>query len=282
MVVVPAHLVQKWQEELDDFFGIQASRLTPEVARDPKDLDPRVDVWITSVDLYTHNRDVRRKVAGARASWSLAVFDEAHRLTPTSRYLAAAQELAPGTHHLLLLTATPHRGKEHFFRGLCNLLDPALYPWDPDEDDYEGSLRPSRLTFLRRMKEDLRDVDGTRLFPERYAETIPVSLGELERAAYEAVMDYAETWYGENSTLGPLDLRQAGCVVSSGRESHAHASSRCSVSGSAVQAGRRTAAGDNGRRIAWRPRDVRSIRGPRGARESRGRDRRSLYKGQAG
>lgn len=214
MVVVPAHLVQKWQEELEDFFGIQASRLTPEVARDPKDLDPRVDVWITSVDLYTHNRDVRRKVAGARASWSLAVFDEAHRLTPTSRYLAAAQELASRTHHLLLLTATPHRGKEHFFRGLCNLLDPALYPWDPDEDDYEGSLRPSRLTFLRRMKEDLRDVDGTRLFPERYAETIPVSLGELERAAYDAVMDYAETWYGENSTLA-LSIygkRAASCL----------------------------------------------------------------------
>ena len=214
IVVVPAHLVQKWLEELEDFFGIQASRLTPAVARDPKDLDPRVDVWVTSIDLYTRNNDVRRKVAGSRASWSLAVFDEAHRLTPTSRYLAAAQELASRTHHLLLLTATPHRGKEHFFRGLCNLLDPTLYPWDPDQSDYEGSLRPSRLTFLRRMKEDLRDVDGTRLFPERYAETVAVSLGELERAAYEAVMDYAEAWYGENSTLA-LSIygkRAASCL----------------------------------------------------------------------
>src|SRR5437588_11315718 len=64
VLVVPAHLVQKWQEELEDFFGILASRLTPEVARDPKDLDPRVDVWITSVDLYTHNPDVPRQVAG--------------------------------------------------------------------------------------------------------------------------------------------------------------------------------------------------------------------------
>jgi superfamily II DNA or RNA helicase len=214
VIVVPAHLVQKWQEELEDFFGVRATRLTPEVARDPKDLDPRVDVWITSLDLFTHNLDVRRKVAGSRASWSLAVFDEAHRLTPSSRYLAMAQELAARSHHLLLLTATPHRGKEHFFRGLCNLLDTAVYPWDPDNDLYDTRLKPSRLSFLRRMKEELRDLDGSRLFPERFAETIPVTLGEFEFAAYEAVMEYAQTWYGENSTLA-LSIygkRAASCL----------------------------------------------------------------------
>ncbi len=214
VIVVPAHLVQKWQEELEDFFGIRASRLTPEIARDPKDLDPRVDVWVTSVDLYTFNQDVRRKIAGSRASWSLAVFDEAHRLTPTSRYLGAAQELASRTHHLLLLTATPHRGKEHFFRGLCNLLDPQLYPWAPDHDSYDSVLRPSRLSFLRRMKEDLRDLDGAKLFPARYAETLSVHLQDLERAAYDSVMAYAEQWYGENSSLA-LSIygkRAASCL----------------------------------------------------------------------
>ena len=93
VIVVPAHLVQKWQEELEDFFGVRSTRLTPEVARDPKDLDPRVDVWVTSVDLFTHNPDVRRKVAGKRASWSLAVVDEAHRLTPHP-VLEAAEDFA--------------------------------------------------------------------------------------------------------------------------------------------------------------------------------------------
>lgn len=201
IIVVPAHLVPKWHEELEDFFGIRASILTPEVARDPKDLDPRVDVWLASLDLFTHNGDVRRKAAGGRASWSLAVFDEAHRLTPTSRYLAAAQELAARTHHLLLLTATPHRGKEHFFRGLCNLLDAELYPFDPADDKYEKRLKPSKLSFLRRMKEDLRDREGNPLFPRRFAETIAITLNDLELPAYESVMDYAQTWYGENSTL---------------------------------------------------------------------------------
>jgi Helicase conserved C-terminal domain len=159
-------------------------------------------------------RDVRRKAAGSRASWSLAVFDEAHRLTPTSSYLAAARELAARSHHLLLLTATPHRGKEHYFRGLCNLLDSTLYPWDPDEDNYDTRLRPSRMSFLRRMKEELRDLDGKLLFPARFAETVPVTLGELEFAAYEAVMNYTQSWYGENATLA-LSIygkRAASCL----------------------------------------------------------------------
>lgn len=201
VIIVPAHLVEKWRRDLRRYFAIEADRLTAELARDPKELDPRVSVWVVSVDLFTYNNDVRRKVTGARASWSLAVFDEAHRLTPTSQYLTAARELSGRTHHLLLLTATPHRGKEHFFRGLLNLLDPTLYPWDPRQTEYENALRPSTLSFLRRMKEELKDLEGHNLFPPRYAETIPIDLTGQEEAAYRAVMDYVDAFYGENATL---------------------------------------------------------------------------------
>jgi superfamily II DNA or RNA helicase len=201
VVVVPAHLVEKWRRDLRRYFAIDTGRLTPEVARDPKDLDPRVSIWVVSIDLYTYNADVRRKVSGSRASWSLAVFDEAHRLTPTSQYLGAGRELADRTHHLLLLTATPHRGKEHYFRALLNLLDPTLYPWDPRANDYDSAMRPGTLSFLRRMKEELKDLQGNPLFPPRSAETIPVTLTPLEQTAYTAVMDYTDAFYGENATL---------------------------------------------------------------------------------
>ena len=201
IVVVPAHLVEKWKRDLRRYFAIEAGHITADVARDPRDLDPRVSVWLVSVDLYTYTPDVRRKVSGARASWSLAVFDEAHRLTPTSQYLGAAAELASRSHHLLLLTATPHRGKEHFFRGLLNLLDPTIYPWDPRQTDYDTALRPSTLSFLRRMKEELKDLEGNPLFPPRYAETVPIPLNGSELAAYQAVMDYVDEYYGENATL---------------------------------------------------------------------------------
>ncbi|MBK9296786.1 MAG: hypothetical protein IPN02_08075 [Candidatus Microthrix sp.] len=53
---------QKWLEELEDFFGIQASRLTPAQPETPR-ISIRVDVWVRSIDLYTRNNDVRRKVA---------------------------------------------------------------------------------------------------------------------------------------------------------------------------------------------------------------------------
>lgn len=201
VIIVPAHLVGKWIRELKRFFGIDAHRITAEIGRDPLDLRDDVDVWVVSLDLYTYNPDVRRKVVGSRASWSLTVFDEAHRLTPTSQYLGAARQLSDTTHHLLLLTATPHRGKEHFFRALLHLLDPAIYPWDTSAKDYDTALRPGRDNFLRRMKEDLRGLDGEPLFPSRYAETRPVYLTPAEDDAYQAAMGYVDTWYSSDSVL---------------------------------------------------------------------------------
>jgi superfamily II DNA or RNA helicase len=202
VIVVPAHLVTKWIRDLHRYFGIEVMRLTAEMGRQPQPLRPDIDLWIVSLDLYTYNEDVRRKVAGPHASWSLAVIDEAHRLTPTSQYLAAGQQLAQVAHHLLLLTATPHRGNEHYFRGLLNLLDPRLYPWDPGQQDYDGKrLHPGSLHFLRRMKEELRDLDGTLLFPQRFAETRRVTLSGAEADAYASVMAYADEWYPNRASL---------------------------------------------------------------------------------
>jgi superfamily II DNA or RNA helicase len=215
IIVVPAHLVKKWIRELQRFFGIDAHPITPEIGRDPLDLRADVDVWIVSVDLYTYNPDVRRKVVGTRASWSLAVFDEAHRLTPTSQYLGAAAQVAELSHHLLLLTATPHRGKEHFFRALLHLLDPGLYPWDDAVKDHaDMPARPGRDSFLRRMKEDLRDLDGDLLFPPRFAETRDVHLTSAEADAYTAVMGYVDTWYDATSVLAQsiYGKRAASCI----------------------------------------------------------------------
>ncbi|MET9833742.1 helicase-related protein [Streptomyces sp. NPDC006385] len=201
LIVVPAHLVTKWERDLQRLFGLTAKRITAAIAADPADLDPRYDTWLVSLDLFTHNGEVRRKIAGSHSSWSLAIFDEAHRLTPTSQFLAAARQVADCSHHLLLMTATPHRGKEHYFRGLMNLLDPTLYPWDPRKTDYESALVPSKLSFLRRMKEDLVGHDGSKLFKQRFSETISVDLNPHESAVYDAVMDYVEAFYADSATL---------------------------------------------------------------------------------
>lgn len=140
--------------------------------------------------------------ASSGTTWAIRWPPTPHRLTPTSQYLGAARQLADSSHHLLLLTATPHRGKEHFFRALLHLLDPDIYPWDDSVKDYADTpQRPGRDSFLRRMKEDLRDLDGNPLFKARYAETRHVRLTPAESDAYRAVMDYVDTWYPSESVL---------------------------------------------------------------------------------
>lgn len=203
LIVPPAHLVSKWLADLWRYFGIDAERLDSATARSPRPLRDDVDVWVLSVDLLAHNPDVLRKVAGPGVSWSLAVFDEAHRLTPTSQFLGAAKQVAEVAHHLLLLTATPHRGKEWYFQCLLNTLDPGLYPVTagPGDSEPDNRLRPSPLHFIRRMKEDLQDHDGQPLFKPRYAETVPVRLDFDELNCYEAVLGYVNEWYDDRATL---------------------------------------------------------------------------------
>ncbi len=213
LFVVPAHLVTKWERDLKRFVGIEARVIDSRVASDPADLDPRYDTWIVSLDLYSVNADVRRKVAGRHSTWSLVVFDEAHRLTPTSQLLGAAREVAGKTHHLLLMTATPHRGKEHYFRGLMNLLDDVAYPWDSGQKDYPHPLIPSKLSFLRRMKEDLVDHDGAPLFPARFSETLSVELEPAEVVAYQAVMDYVDVWYADMAIAKSIYGKRAASGV---------------------------------------------------------------------
>lgn len=203
LIVPPAHLVTKWLADLRRYFGIDAERLDRAMARSPRPLRDDVDVWVVSLDLLAHTPDVLRKVAGPQASWSLVVFDEAHRLTPTSQYLGAAKQVAEVSLHLLLLTATPHRGKEWYFQCLLNLLEPEFYSVTagPGDTDEAHRMRPGPMHFLRRMKEDLRGHDGEPLFKPRYAETLRVDLTGEELAGYKAVLDYVDTWYDDRATL---------------------------------------------------------------------------------
>ncbi|MDR3362244.1 MAG: hypothetical protein LBO64_05330 [Desulfovibrio sp.] len=117
----------------------------------------------------------------------LVIFDEAHKLscdqggdfrvTKSDRYrlaemLAGASDGAPAAwglpwkaEHLLLLTATPHMGKDYPYFGLWRLLNPQCFStWQA----FEG-IPPEVRTghFLRRTKEEMVHLDGTPLYPMR-------------------------------------------------------------------------------------------------------------------
>ena len=89
--------------------------------------------------------------------------------------------------HLLLMTATPHTGKEEDFQLFLTLLDR-----DRFEGKYQAKVHTADTSgVMRRMvKEDLLTFEGKPLFPERIAETVPYELTELEQDLYEQVTDY--------------------------------------------------------------------------------------------
>src|SRR5690606_32772133 len=107
---------------------------------------------------------------------------------------------------LLLMTATPHNGKEEDFRLFMSLIDP---------DRFVGRVRSTdekvdASDLMRRMiKEDLLKFDGTKLFPERKAETLPYTLSPQEQALYEDVTEYVRKEMGR---ADELDGKRRGTV----------------------------------------------------------------------
>ena len=130
LVVCPAHLVEKWQADFDAVLRRWAAPHhrghCPARARWRLDHD----MWVTSLDLAAVNPMVQEAIRPDRAGWDVVVFDEAHRLTPSAAgsFYQVGRLLAPDAPRALLMTATPHRGKEWLFRRLLHLVDPAIYP----------------------------------------------------------------------------------------------------------------------------------------------------------
>jgi hypothetical protein len=127
------------------------------------------------------------------------IFDEAHKLSAhfygnkvekTGRF-QLAEKLGARTRHLLLMTATPHNGKDEDFHLFLSLLDSDRFYGKFREKDASHKVDSSDL--IRRMiKEELLKFDGTPLFPERKAYTVNYKLSDLEAALYEAVTTYVK------------------------------------------------------------------------------------------
>src|SRR5438132_6595235 len=150
---------------------------------------------IARLDMLSRNEDLQRKLQAPECGWDLVVCDEAHKLSATffggevkyTKRYRLGQLLGTLTRHFLLMTATPHNGKEEDFQLFMALLD---------GDRFEGRFRDGVhqadvSDLMRRMvKEGLLKFDGTRLFPERIAYTVQYKLSDAEAALYKQVSDY--------------------------------------------------------------------------------------------
>jgi hypothetical protein len=186
LVVSPAHLVTKWQADFERFFGGGLKRITSDTAKDGP-LRPDQDLWITSLDLAAVNPMVQEAIRPDRAGWDVVIVDEAHRLTPTAQgYYQVGRMLSYGCPRILLMTATPHRGNEWLFRSLLHLLDPAVFPPTDKDEDFTHHVKPGRIHFIRRMKEELLDYDGiTPLFKGRNDTNIVLKVFATEASFFQ-------------------------------------------------------------------------------------------------
>jgi superfamily II DNA or RNA helicase len=206
LIVCPGILVEQWQDELDQKFHLPFKILTRDDAE-----AARTGNWfqesplaICRLDMLARNDDLQTKLR--QVDWDLAVFDEAHKcsasyfsgdMKATLRYKLA--RLVSGiTRHFLLMTATPHNGKEDDFQLFMALID---------GDRFEGKYRDAAHTadvsdMMRRMvKEDLVKFDGRPLFPERHAHTVDYKLSDEEAALYKAVTDYVRDEFNRADRL---------------------------------------------------------------------------------
>ena len=132
LVVAPGSLVEQWQDELDLKFGLPFDLLTRDRIETAPTGNPfeEPDRLIARLDMLSRNEGLMR-LLGAAKEWDLVVCDEAHRMAAsffgtevkyTKRY-RLGELLGTRCRHFLLMTATPHNGKEEDFQLFMALLE---------------------------------------------------------------------------------------------------------------------------------------------------------------
>lgn len=217
LVIVPKSSMMQWQSELKEHFNevfhLYDSEMITSMARTFSNInaDEEFNFWtqhnqiIVSTDAlkplekrqgWSQERvdeyNKYRMGAVLEADFDLVIIDEAHKMggasSTVSRYILA-QELCNTVANVLLLTATPHRGKADHFRRILQLLDPDAFVGEglPDIDELEPYV-------IRTEKRLAVDYEGNKLFNERQTNRFDVFLDinkhQKQMDLYGAVTNY--------------------------------------------------------------------------------------------
>ena len=211
IVVAPGGLVDQWGDEMRDKFGLQFDQLTKELIDQGGNPFARGGLWLARLDVLARNNEGILDKA-CEIDWDLVIFDEAHKMSAsvfgseikkTRRYQMG--ERLGAARNVLLMTATPHSGKEEQFQLFLALLDADRF----EGVVREGTRRVDVSDMMRRLvKEELLRFDGTRLFPERLSYTVQYPLSDPEKALYLAVTDYVRDQMNLADRLQTKDNRK--------------------------------------------------------------------------
>jgi len=216
LIVAPGNLVEQWQDEMGERFGLEFFILTNqdiEASRIGNPFEER-NLRIARLDHLARNDELVAKVGAVE--WDLVVVDEAHKMSAsyygnelkrTKRYILG-EALGRASRNILLMTATPHSGHEEQFHPFMALIDPDRFAGKPQDNhgvDVSDIMR-------RMLKEDLLRFDGTPLFTERRAYTVNYVLSPLEARLYEKVTSYVTDEMNRADRLGEGQGRRRNTV----------------------------------------------------------------------
>ena len=201
LIVVPAHLLDQWKREMEEWFREDFTILNRSLVRGglTQDFFERNSQILVSMD-FARQDDVKEILR--RQFWDLVIVDEAHKFSATrygnkvrkTKRYQLGEALSDRCTHMLFLTATPHKGDDEAYFLLLSLLQPRLFA---TSEHLREAARKQGLPFvLRRSKEQVVDLHGNRLFKRREVKTLAVHMTEAERELYEAVTNYVRRWYG--------------------------------------------------------------------------------------
>ena len=218
LIVAPGSLVEQWQDELGEKFGLEFDILTRDMIESSRSGNPFEDRdrMIARLDMLARDDALQEKLERA-TEWDMIVCDEAHRMSATwsgsevkyTKRYRTGQLLGRLCRHFLLMTATPHNGKEADFQLFMALLD---------GDRFEGRFRDGvhyadTKDLMRRLtKEELLRFDARPLFPERRAYTAKYELSPMEAALYAEVTEYVRTEMNRVARFAEQDGRKANTV----------------------------------------------------------------------
>ncbi|GAL97199.1 helicase domain-containing protein [Acetobacter tropicalis NRIC 0312] len=208
LIVAPGSLVEQWQEELAEKFALSFDLLTRDQVENSVTGNPFAERnrFILRLDMAARSDALQARLEAA-PEWDLVICDEAHRMSASyfggevkeTRRYKLGKLLGARTRNLLLMSATPHNGKEADFQLFMGLLDS-----DRFEGRFREGVRKADVSdMMRRLtKEELFRFDGTPLFPERRAYTVAYELSPAEADLYQAVTSYVREEMNRADRIG--------------------------------------------------------------------------------
>ncbi|MFG1956940.1 helicase-related protein [Nonomuraea sp. NPDC049028] len=204
-------LAEQWQEELAGKFHIDAELVLPSTVKrlqknligDDQSIFDFYRHTVVSTDFIKNPNRMKEFIASCR---DLVIVDEAHTCVAdgsasggrTLRYNLVRELAAKKERHLLLVTATPHSGKDEGFRNLIGLLDPALP--ELNLDDAKGRDALARHMIQRRRGDIRKYLDEETKFPaDRETHEERYYLTDDYRKLFRQVLAYARETIRDSS-----------------------------------------------------------------------------------